>query len=53
MSKSRVDEKQSIQLLEDNRLNEADIPELFLPLSTCLTPITVLLYSQSLILQPY
>lgn len=29
MCKSRVDEKQSVQPLEDNRLNEGDIPELF------------------------
>lgn len=29
MYKSRADEKQSVQVLEDNRLNEADIPEVF------------------------
>lgn len=29
MYKSRADENQSVELLEDNRRNEADIPELF------------------------
>lgn len=49
----RVDKEQPVHLLEDNRLNEADICELcFFPTSKCLIPITLLLYSKSLLLQP-
>lgn len=53
MRKSRVDEKQSVQLLEDNRLNEANMPELFVPSVYMPHFYHSAVYFQSLILQPY